>query len=42
MPDVNVEFFSPDQSRLLTLLDNLFEEAAKDLDPIAGANTCEA
>src|SRR5258708_2107050 len=39
---INVEFFAPDQLLLLALLYNGVEEAAKDVDPIAFTNTCEA
>src|SRR6266852_5859700 len=36
---INVEFFSPHQASLLTLLHNLLKEAAKDINSVALANT---
>jgi hypothetical protein len=37
-----IEFLSPDESCLLTLIHDGFEKAAKDIDAIAGTNTSQA
>jgi hypothetical protein len=39
MPGIDIEFFSPHEPSLLTLLQNLLKEAEKDLDSIALTNT---
>lgn len=39
---IEVHLFAPHQSRCLILFNNLLKEAAKDLDPIALADTGQA
>src|SRR6266699_7099899 len=42
MPSVNIQFLAPNQSGLLTLIDDGLEEATEHLHAIAGANAREA